>query len=151
MAQKKDVIRAAKGNKFETMLDSFIYAVAREGKPIDEFCVETGTFGNTPIGVWAAILLNDADEVQDEIERLFEKEKKRPKFTLSELTTLDTTEAFVLIEFEDGSVDVQMFDDADEAWDAWAELCEEHGVPCIVDAWDGEAGRWDEVWGQHAR
>jgi hypothetical protein len=115
-------VRKAKGDKFVFVLDAFIYAVARNGT-----CVEEEHLYE-PEDTWLALLLDPRDEIMKEIMLLHELESESPKFTLDEIVLLDESRAYILMEDQEGKVEVTYFTETDQAIREWTSWMDFYGI-----------------------
>jgi hypothetical protein len=113
-------LRTAPGNKFGTVLDSFIYAVARE-KPEESVSLN---------GAWCAVVFDGRAVFEDILDIAKKEAVEDDELGLNEheLMKLDATDGYVVIEDPSGFVEVWYYEDEGEAWTKFDEVLEDCGV-----------------------
>lgn len=123
-------IRPAAGNKFKTILDSYVYGVARLADVTeDEYCDASN---------WCAALFGGR-EFLDLLFNVADEEKTELRLTVEELIQVDIAELIILREDGWGYVEVDFYESEDKGWADWCTmLAEEFGVDADLDEDDAE-------------
>lgn len=107
--------RMAKGNRFHTVLDSYVYLMAVLGTSYDEYTNDDGA--------WMCLLVSD-NFLYDAmlLARMFGLHHKHLGLTDSEMAELSSTGAIVVIEDASRLVECNYFVDFEDAWELMDEL-----------------------------
>jgi hypothetical protein len=99
--------RKAAGNKFELKLDSYMFAIAKDGNADNQ--------AQGPEGEYVAILI-DGDAILDKLIELALEQNARIGLTPEEVLRIRETDGVVVLEDTSGFVFVHYFTDREEAW-----------------------------------